>query len=254
MKSKQIKITLLALLFSGTIFTACNKDEDDPAPTPSTEQMLSFHLHTNVGNQKAHFDSVYTDAMGRKFNMTDFRYYLSNIILIKSDNSEYPLTGKVLLVSPQENEYSLMKVPVGDYKGFKFTLGLDSMTNHSDPAVYASTDPLAIQTPSMHWAWNSGYLFLKMEGNCDTTIAANGNANYPYLFHCGLDENKRIIDFTTDPFTITTGQDYEIGIIFNILDVLNNVDLRTENATHTMDNLPLATKIMDNASLVFVLE
>jgi hypothetical protein len=254
MKNYKTTLSVLTLLSFAVFFTSCDDEDETTVPPASTEQMLSFHMHTNVGNKKAYYDSVYTDATGRKFNLTDFRYYISNIILIKNDNSEYPLTGKVLLVNPNENEYDLAKVPVGSYKGFKFSLGLDSATNHKDPATYPSSDPLSIQTPSIHWSWNSGYIFIKIEGNCDTTLAANGPVNYPFFFHCGLDINRRIIDFSSDAFTVTSGQDLELGVIFDVLDVLNNVDLRTENATHTMDNMPLATKIVNNTALGFELE
>jgi hypothetical protein len=255
MKKNRILIPAFALMAFATIFTGCDKeDEDTPPPTPSTEQMLSIHMHTKVGNQLANYNTVYTDASGRKFNISDFRYYISNIILIKSDNSEYPISGKVLLINPNDDLYNLAKVPVGSYKGFKFTLGLDSATNHMDPATYPSSDPLSIQTPSIHWSWNSGYIFLKMEGLCDTTLAANGTPDYQYFFDCGLDQNKRLIDFSNDAFTVTSGQDLELAMDFRVLDLLNNVDLRTENSTHTMDNMPLATKIMDNASQSFNLE
>jgi hypothetical protein len=35
-------------------------------------------------------------------------------------------------------------VPVGNYKGFKFTVGLDSATNHKDPTLYSASNPLII--------------------------------------------------------------------------------------------------------------
>jgi hypothetical protein len=251
---KYITALSVIVLFSSVLFFSGCKDDDETVPVVATDQTLSFHLHTNVGNQRAYYDSIYMDATNRKFNVSDFRYYVSNIVLIKSDNSEYPLTGKVLLVNPYKSEYTVGSIPAGSYKGFKFMLGLDSIVNHSDPSSYPSSNPLSIQTPNMHWSWSSGYLFLKLEGQCDTSLAANGTVNYPYFFHIGMDELNRTVDFSNSPFTVTTSQDLEIGMIFDLLSVFNSVDLLTETTTHTMDNIPLANKVMDNASLGFTLE
>ncbi|HNR21232.1 MAG TPA: hypothetical protein PKN75_15165 [Bacteroidia bacterium] len=254
-KNKLILMAAVALLTTATIFTGCKKDDDDtPAPTPNTEQKLSFHLHTMVGSNAASYGVQYQDASGRKFDIADLRYYISNIVLIKNDGSELALSGKVLLVNPATQEYELGEVPVGSYKGFKFLLGLDSTTNHSDPTTYSASNPLSIQSPSIHWSWNSGYIFMKIEGQVDTTLAANGPLDLQYFYHVGLDQLKRTIDFSTSPFTVVSGSDYEIGLEFDLLQALNNVDMRTENETHSFNNLPLATKIADNWQDSFELE
>lgn len=254
MKINKLAITAaFALLVTVTIFTGCKKD-DDETPTPNTVQKLSFHLHTMVGTSPATYGTQFQDVSGRKFNLSDLRYYISNIILIKNDGNELPLTGKVILVNPTESEYELGNVPVASYKGFKFMVGLDSATNHSDPTTYSANDPLSIQSPSIHWSWNSGYIFMKIEGQVDTTIASNGPLDLSYFYHIGLDEFKRNVDFSADAFAVVSGSDYEIGLEFDLLKVLNNVDMRTENATHTMDNMMLATKIADNWPSAFELE
>ncbi|MBL0073279.1 MAG: hypothetical protein IPP34_16315 [Bacteroidetes bacterium] len=254
MKKALLRSGLIILSTFGVLFTSC-KDDDDTEPTPaSTEQNLTFHIHTNVGATSVVYGTNYAHTDGRTFNLSDLRYYISNIVLIKQDNSELPISGKVLLVNPSENEYSLGKVPVGSYKGFRFYLGLDSATNHTDPTTYTSENPLSIQTPSIHWSWNSGYIFMKIEGLVDTSLAGNGNVNFPFFYHVGLDQNTKTIDFTNEAFTVASGSDKEIGLEFDLLSTLTNVDMRTENATHTMDNMPLATKIADNWTISFEIE
>ncbi|HPA31544.1 MAG TPA: hypothetical protein PLV14_08095, partial [Bacteroidia bacterium] len=57
---------------------------------------------------------------------------------------------------------------------------------------------------------------------------------------------KRTIDFSASAFEVSSNSDYEIGILFDLKKVLNNVDMRTEFGTHTMDNMPLAVKIANN--------
>ena len=246
---------LSAVIFTLTVlsFTACKKDTAEE-PTPSTEQNLSFHLHSKVGTHEANYDSTFLTASGRQFTVTDYRMYISNIVLIKNDGSELPITGKVLLTNPETEEYSLGMVPVGNYKGFKFILGLDSTTNHSDPSTYASSDPLSVQTPSIHWSWNSGYIFWKVEGKVDTTVAQNGPVVVDYFYHIGMDSFKRNIDFSTEAFSVVSGQDQLVHLAFNLNEALSNVDMTSELMTHTMDNLPLATKIANNWQAAFSVE
>ncbi|HNS13542.1 MAG TPA: hypothetical protein PKM97_13085 [Bacteroidia bacterium] len=252
MKNK-LTYAVLALLALSVTFTGCEEDEDPQPQNPTTAELI-FHLHTLVGNNSVAYGTTYQTASGRSFNISDFQYYLSNIVLIKSDGSELPLTGKVILARPTQTAYSLGEVPAGNYLGFKFIMGLDSATNHMDPTTYPAGNPLAIQTPSVHWAWSSGYIFMKVEGMVDTTLAANGPLDLEYFYHIGMDTFKRNIDFSTDAFTVTGGVKHEIGIEFDLLDVLANVDMRTENETHTMNNMPLAMKIANNWPSSFTLE
>ncbi|HOZ82045.1 MAG TPA: hypothetical protein PLU85_07990 [Bacteroidia bacterium] len=236
------KRILITLAVSTLFFTACKKDKD----SKPAESELSFHLHTLVGNTAANYTDIFTDNTGRKFNIADCRYYISNIVLIKDDGTEFPLTDKALLASPSQKEYSLGNVPVGKYKGFRFLMGLDSVTNHDDPAGYAASNPLSYQNPTIHWGWNNGYIFMEFVGKFDSTVAATGNPVADYFYHIGFDDLKRTIDFSNSPFEITTDAGLEIGILFDLKKVLNNVDLRTEFGTHTMDNMPLAVKIANN--------
>jgi hypothetical protein len=248
MKSKTLFALLFLFSFSLAIFSGCKDDDAEE------NGMLHLHLHTMVGSAAANYTATFQNAAGRKFNIGDFRYYISNIVLIKQDGSEYPFTGKVLLVDPATHEYELGSIPAGSYKGFKFLVGLDSLTNHSDPTTYSSGNPLAIQTPGIHWSWNSGYIFMKVEGFVDTTAAASGTPDYEYFYHIGMDMLKRTIDFSNKSFTVEGGKENEIVMEFDLLDMLSNVDMRTENQTHTMDNMMLAQKIANNWQSAFSVE
>lgn len=247
---KNIIIITFILFTSAVVITGCKKDKDNgPA-----ERSISFHLHTVVGNTVANYTSVFTDATGRSFTLSDCRYYISNIVFIKDDGTELPMTGKVLLANPATMKYEIGNVPAGKYKGFRFIVGLDSVTNHSDPATYPSSSPLSYQNPSMHWGWNSGYIFMILEGKVDSTAAANGTPDYDFFYHIGLDQLKRTIDFSTTAFEVKSYEDMELGIVFDIRKVLNGVNIPQEYFTHTMDNMPVAVKIANNWPIAFEAE
>lgn len=242
MKKNTTIIASIAIAIIGFCISGCKKDKDNKP----TERELSFHLHTLVGNTIANYNDVFSDNTGRKFKIDDCRFYISNIVLIKDDGTDYPLTNVVLLANPSVQEYNLGKVPVGKYKGFRFLMGLDSVTNHADPASYPSTNPLSYQNPTIHWGWNNGYIFMEFQGKFDSTIAAIGTPDADFFYHVGMDNLKRTIDFSASAFEVSSNSDYEIGILFDLKKVLNNVDMRTEFGTHTMDNMALAMKIANN--------
>ncbi len=252
---KSIFVILVAFL----LFTSCKKDEKEVTPTPTnTTQTLDFHWHTNVDTLDVAYGVEFRTASGRKFNISDLRYYVSNFVLIKKDGTSYPIPETVFLINPNNRDYSLGKVPVGEYKGFTFQFGIDSARNHMDPTTYSASNPLSIQSPNIHWDWNPGYIFLKLEGKVDTTAAANGTANFDYFYHVGLDANRKTVDFSNSPFTIVSGSDKEIHFEFDLLKALANVDMRIENATHSMgpgmEGMQLATKIANNMVDAFDVE
>jgi len=60
---------------------------------------------------------------------------------------------------PQSKKLVLENVPAGEYSTLEFIIGVDSLHNCSG-AQSGALDPMN----GMFWAWNSGYIFLKLEG------------------------------------------------------------------------------------------
>ncbi len=247
MKSKTSLLVVIAFAVFG-FFTSCKKDHHEPE-----EVTVQLHIHTMVGNKAANYTDTYADASGRSFRLSDLRYYLSNFVLITENGTEVPIPDAIVLVRPDESDYELGMVPTGHYTGLRFDVGLDSLINHSDPTIYPADHPLAPQTPSIHWSWSTGYIFFKLDGEVDTTLAANGSPTAPLLFHIGLDKLKRNVAITlhTD---VKGDQENSLHVVFDLLRAFNGIDLRTENKTHSMDNLTLATKFADNLSGAFFAE
>lgn len=269
MKIKFTTVALSAALLS-TLVVGCKKDEKT-VPVDNTEtanttttgtttetetQTVSLKMDAYVGSSPLNYSSSFTTSSGIKHTISTFRYYVSNIRLIKSDGSEYPITDKYFLVSPSTSNYSLGEVPVGDYKGLKFNVGIDSLTNHQDPTIYSASNPLAIQSPGMHWNWNSGYIFIMVEGTCDTTVANTdvltlGQYSKGMFLHIGMDKNNKEVDLSTSPFTVSAAAESAINIKADLDTFFNGIDLKTDNQTHTMDNMPLAMKATANIPNMF---
>ncbi len=242
MPIKTFNSFLLAVALMSSVFflNSCDKDAENAS--------LKFHWHNQLGDLPVAYNLAFETENGRQFSLSGCHYYVSNIVLIQEDGTELPIGDTVFLVSPAERDYELGMVPTGNYKGFKFMLGVDSLRNHADPTLQPVGSPLAVQTPSMHWSWNSGYLFFRLEGMVDSTATSDQAPNKEFSYHVGTDALSRQIDFSTSAFSVSgkEGDENEIGIIFDILKVLEDIDLTTEFSSHTFDNLPLATKIADS--------
>ncbi|WP_210518854.1 MbnP family protein [Hymenobacter terricola] len=148
---------LLALATFG--LNGCKKDE----PVANTGE-FTLHLENVVGTAPLDLDATtYHNANGDNFTVSTFKYYISNVTLRKADNSSYLVPNSYFLVdqSKAESQDLLMKnVPVGDYTGISFTVGVDSARTKAGNF----TDVLNANN-GMYWDMNGPeFINLKLEG------------------------------------------------------------------------------------------
>lgn len=216
-------------------------------------QMNEFHVGFNykVGTTDLQLDSTYADANGRNFSLRMVNYYLSNLKLMKADSSTIDF-DEVLLVQNRRDSVSgdamLGMIQNGSYIGFQFDIGLDSATNHADPNTYPAGHPLNLQIPSMHWSWNTGYLFFRIEGLYDNSLTGTEVPGSDMQYHVGnIRLLRRVTSYFDEPVTLTDANDMlrlELGL--DILAVLDNIDLLSDNFTHTTGNFTLASTLASN--------
>lgn len=246
------KLTLLSLIASMLLLGSCKKEkiEEEHEHNHDTTGSTTVNLATsyNVNGASFHQDSIYQDGFGNDYKFTLVRIYLSKPTVLDHDNVSTNFSTGYILLDPTVASHSLGTIASGHYHDLTFNIGVDSVTNHSDPNTYPVSSPLYPQSPSMHWSWNSGYIFYKLEGVVDTDN--NGTFESTFTYHIGTDallRNK----------TITIHKDFEanetasINLSIDLYKFLTNVDIETEASTHTMGNMPLATKIADNSITAF---
>lgn len=162
MKSHSSSLLLASLLTTAVAFSGCKRDGDSQ-PTVGT---VSLTVTNVVGAQPLALDgTAYTTASGETFTVSTFEYYLSNIKFTKSDGTTYAAPNEYHLVNtakPASTSFTISNVPTGDYTGVSFIVGVDSTTTKGDPlALTGDLNP----ANAMHWAWNTGHIFLKLEGS-----------------------------------------------------------------------------------------
>lgn len=165
---------LLALALLG----GCSKTTDTSSqPTVGSVALALEHV---AGAKTLALDgTTYPTASGETFSVSTLKYYISNVVFTKADGSTYAAPGVYHLVDaskPATTQFTISNVPVGDYAAVKFVVGVDSATTTADPlSLTGDLNP----ANNMYWVWNTGHIFLQLEG----TVTSAGNR--PLTAHIG---------------------------------------------------------------------
>lgn len=238
-----------ALLLTLLSFSIVGCDDDPPEEETATFVM---DVKAMIDDNPFVLGETYTNEQDYKFSMEALSFYLSHLTLTKADGSEVEVKDVDFLnfennhsASQAKGEQVTGTIPAGNYTALRFAIGVDSTLNHDDPATYPSSHPLSIYTGS-HWNWNTGYIFLKIEGNVDAVPNGAGTLDNAFLYHTGLDTLYREVQFNDD-FTVGSGETFEYKlkldvnrVFYSASDTLNPA---TENFTHTTGAFELAQRV-----------
>lgn len=148
--------------------------------TGTAAQQVQLEISHAVAGQPMQLrTAMYTNAAGDTFNITLFKYYLSNFSLVDTEGRKVALAPGYFLVSEDSaasKKILLQQCPEGKYTQLSFMIGVDSVLNFSGPQSGA-LDPLY----GMFWTWNSGYIMAKLEG----TSPSSRLHNHMLQFHIG---------------------------------------------------------------------
>ena len=212
---------------------------------PNSEGKFSIIFHNYVGDQVLQFDTVlYKNELGQSFCITKFKYYIGNIRLKKTNGSELTYDDYYLIneEEPTSKKINLDNIPAGEYSGIDFIIGVDSVHNCSG-AQSGALDPIN----AMFWAWNTGYIFLKLEGKSSASKSP-GNI---FEFHIGGYKQPsnciRSVSLTFEhPIMITPANNKELHIKADAAEILKTpttIDLSIRSSVTDFHN---ATTIADN--------
>lgn len=155
----------------------------------------NFNIQFNLmaGNQalRLNTEPVYHNVSGETYNFTLFNFFVSNIKLKTCSGGEYvvPQNDSYFLVRASDAPSQLIQlknVPSDDYTGISFVIGVDSLRNTMDLAQRTGVlDPaFGERDGNMYWSWNSGYIFVKMEG-LSAQAKADRAGNQKFRYHIG---------------------------------------------------------------------
>ncbi|MBL4651778.1 MAG: hypothetical protein JKY53_02780 [Flavobacteriales bacterium] len=251
---------VLAIIFTFVVMISCKKDTTTivKSGVDSVEEKvdgtLNIKINGMVDNESFVMYNNYVNDSGQTYRVESIRFYVGDISLY-SKGYENNVLSDVNLVDLLENHTSSggqellsVNVPEGHYDGLSFAIGLDTATNHSDPSIYLSSDPLS-SFQNTHWDWNQGYKFLMVDGKIDSD--GDGIPEQSFSYHIGLDDYYKIVDFSSDTFRIAAGEETDFLVSLNINSLFVGVDVLNDGFTHSTSNFPLVETIASNSAEAF---
>lgn len=163
-------------------------------------RQVALHFEATVGATPFRCGSTY--ALGRtaaNTTVTDFRFFVHQVELLRPDGTTVPVTlaqdglwqdGDLALLDFEDGTASCANgtpelhreltgtVPVGQYTGARFIIGVPFERNHLDLAT--QRPPLTLSR--LFWSWTGGYKFMRVDLRAlrsDTTAAV------PWMIHLG---------------------------------------------------------------------
>ena len=257
-------IGLLVFLTISLTVLSCKTPDTDTSFNPDTtvapgQLRIAFDNVVGASDLKLNTGS-YQNAVGESFTITKFNYFVSNIRLRKADGSEYvvPQDSSYFLIQeekPISQTITLPRIPAGNYTGLTFTIGVDSLRSLADISKRTGVlDPGL--NDGMYWEWNSGYIFMKMEG---ISTLAPATQNNTFFYHVGgFGRLKNInnlrtvtVPFNNDMVAIQAGTTPTVQLTTDALKVFNG-PTKLSIAQHSSVMFePYSTNIADNYVQMF---
>ncbi|QDK82059.1 hypothetical protein EXU85_27010 [Spirosoma sp. KCTC 42546] len=257
---KTTTVGLLAVLFIGFLVLSCDTKDPDTDPVSTGKMRIVFDNTVGASDLKLGTGS-YQNASGESFAVTKFNYFVSNIRLRKQDGSDYvvPQDSSYFLIQeekPASQTITLSNVPTGDYTAMTFLIGVDSLRSMADISKRTGVLDPALNN-GMYWDWNSGYIFMKLEGTSTVAPVLQNNA---FFYHIGgfgrsnvkINNLRNVtLPFTNSVATVQTGSTPSIRIATDVMKIFDGPTKLSIAQNPSVMFEPFSTSIADNYVQMF---
>jgi hypothetical protein len=265
LKKYNMKINRFLSISALAIFTlnACKKDNavSEPTPEDKSNGEVTFKFKNRVNNDDLVLSTNtskvwYKNQNNDSFTVTKFNYYITNIKLNAEDGSVFSEPNSYHLLKQDDANslsFSLKDIPAKKYLSVSYMIGVDSVRNVSG-AQTGALDPIN----DMFWTWNSGYIFVKLEGNSPSSTSSQkalvfhiGGFTGPYK---GLKQNT----FNLPEATLLNGSNKKtLNMKVDVNEIFKNpqtIDFSTLNfaMTPSTNTKKIADNFADMISLISV--
>lgn len=139
------------------------------------EEKINIRIKHVFSNIPVRLDSTtYYNDLKQDLVITKLKYYLSHIGLYQEPSET--IQSMIYLVDEEKPETKSIALPIDKnkvYQGLEFMVGVDSAFQVSG-AQDGALDPIH----GMFWTWNTGYIFMKLEGKSSFSTAVGNNLEY----------------------------------------------------------------------------
>lgn len=242
MKFSRIKIKWLTVFFALFPFFLFSQKQDG----------LTIQFHHYVGEKLlALDDSTYANAFNQNYTITKLNYYIGRIRLTKKDGKEFFLDDYFFISEDEEKQasktISIDKIPAGEYTSISFLIGVDSVHNCSG-AQSGALDPIN----AMFWTWNTGYIFLKLEGKSKASTLPGNTLEYHIGGYKEPSNCIRTVNLTLEtPLVIVKKTNTILNIKTDVSEILKTPTSINFSNYPAINGTLNATMMADNYSDIF---
>lgn len=237
----------LAGFLASIALSSCKEDKITPPEPVVQPNQLEIIVEPYFGATHIEESTVFTTAEGYDVQLTNMKFYLTNVgnngsVLASASLFDWLNGNRLLKV---DADYSL-------FSNLSGNIGVNPTDNHADPAAFANDNPLNITiADDMHWNWNPGYIFLKIEAKVDTLDDGNALFDHNVVLHIGKDENLQLFQLNDLTWNAVSDKLHRASLKVDLETFLQNdgqnIDLKTENSSHSAPGQEaLSLKVIEN--------
>ena len=189
-----------------------------------TSDSLYLNIDILFDVKPIQLDTNYISRTKDTLSFSTIKFYLSSFEFHFTDNSIYKETNSYHLVDiekPNSKQLSFSKLHFKDktLKSVQFNIGVDNLMSVSG-AMKGDLDPIN----GMYWAWQSGYINMKIEGK---SSSCNTRKN-KFQFHIGgyLKPNYAIRNVT---IKFNDNSKNEINLVMDLGKLFSEIRLKESN-------------------------
>ncbi len=194
-----MRLTTYIIFFLFLVTTLSCEDDIGQGISPTTDLSLGFT--SSYDGTPLIFDKVYPYKEDFKVQFSQFQFFISYISLVQEEDNATLVSDIRLIDFAEANQDSLSALqgltfdfydlPIGNYTGIKFGLGVIADLNRTKPEDYGNTHPL-FDPSNYRPSWDS-YVFAKIGGSAD--LNNDEEFNHSLIYEIASDAVYRDIVF-----------------------------------------------------------
>ena len=211
----------LFLLLPLLLLTAC-QDDDDMTTDRMADLSIRFRAeYAATGLDIGRTTYAYPQSSD-SLRLTLFEYFLSDLSLLPADGGDPIRLSELQYVSyeqaegPSEQTVTFPGIPVGDYRGISFGLGVKPELNNLDPAELPEGLPL---TELQFWNERARYVFAKIEANAK--LQGSNRFDTGLTYHLGGNDLYETVVLET-PFTVSSDRRNSLMLLADVTRVFGD--------------------------------
>lgn len=200
----------------------------------ATAALKDMGLEVRVVDGKAPLQlgaTNYADAADKPISITRADFLMSAFALKRMDGTWLETGNWFACFKPGENRIRTRVdgVPMEKFTAIRFNIGVDAVTDKSDPNLRPADHPLHPLVNGMHWGWQSGYIFMALEGHWKKSDGTPGGFSY----HLAGEPNLMQIELPVSIDMATCGT---LLVHFDLAGVMRKIDIeKVGDSTHSRE-------------------